>query len=200
MKYEYIYENIQQLMTPEGYFEVCDGERIIPFSVMKNMMNDPAEVYECDENVIGTIHTDTNYHILIDTKLLEIGKEYMIQFSAGAWEYCDSDEHTSCYCTVIDNWVIGIGAYDPNDELKYEQMWEYSKQQGFLERGFCIAPSTYNESDFEKYTVDTLPDLKGYQFKLFDYQSQYIWFEVAWVKVKDYPVIEYKEALGLWLC
>lgn len=80
------------------------------------------------------------------------------------------------------------------------RQWEYSKQQGFLERGFCIAPSTYNESDFEKYTVDTLPDLNGYQFKIFDYQSQYIWFEVAWVKVKDYPVIEYKEALGLWLC
>lgn len=200
MKNEYIYKHIQELTTPVGFFAVYDGDKKIPFSVVRNGMDLPYEVYENDGAVVGTIHTETNYQMVIETKDLQIGKEYIIRFSCGKWEYCDSDEHTTCYCTVIDNWVVGIGAYDPNDYEKDEQRWAYSKKRGYLERGFCQSPPTYDESNFEKYTVEELDNLQGYKFKLFDYRSEYVWFEVAWLQAKDYPIVEYEGALGLWLC
>ena len=200
MEKEYIYKHIRELNTPAGVVAVYDGDKKMPFSVVRNCMDIPYKIYGDGGEMIGTIHTETNYQIIIKSKELQIGKEYIIKFSCGKWEYCDSDEHTTCYCTTVDDWVIGIGAYDPCDYWKDEQMWKYSKQQGFLERGFCQAPPIYDESHFEKYTVEELDDLSGYKFKLFDYKSDSIRFEVAWLQVKDYPIIECESALGLWLC
>lgn len=200
MEKEYIYRHIRKLITPVGFFAIYDGEQKIPFSVVRNGMDVPYEVYSDDGAAVGTIQTETNYQIVIETNSLQIGKKYIVKFSCGKWEYCDSDEHTTCYCTTVDDWVIGIGAYDPCDYWKDEQMWEYSKQQGFLERGFCQAPPIYDESCFEKYTVDVLDDFSGYRFRLFDYKSEFIWFEVAWLQAKDYPIVGYENALGLWLC
>ena len=199
MEKEYIYKNICELTTPVGFFAVYDGDKRIPFSVARNIIDAHYEVYD-KNSVVGTIHTETNYQIVIESKGLQIGKEYIVKFSSGNWAYCDSDEHTTCFSAVIGDWIIGIGAFDPNDYWKDEQMWEYSKTQGFWERGFCQAPPTYDESRFEKYTVEELDDLRGYKFRLFDFNSEYVWFEVAWLQVKDYPSIEYEGALGLWLC
>ena len=131
MKKEYIYKHIQKLITPMGVFAVYDGDKKVAFSVVRNSMNIPCEVYDNSGEVMGTIHTETNYQIMIESKELQIGKEYVIKFSCGKWEYCDSDEHTTCYFTTINDWLIGIGAYDPCDYWKEEQTWEYSKQQGF---------------------------------------------------------------------
>ena len=200
MEKEYIYKHIRELSTPAGIVAVYDGDKKMPFSVVRNCMDIPYEIYGDGGEKIGTIHTETNYQIIIESKKLQIGKEYIIKFSRGKWEYCDSDEHTTCYCTTIGDWVIGIGAYDPCDYWKDEQVWKYSKQQGFLERGFCQEPPIYDERVFEKYTVEELDDLSGYKFKLFDYKSDSIRFEVAWLQVKDYPIIEYESSLGLWLC
>lgn len=200
MEKEYIYKHILELITPVGFFAVYDGDRKIPFSVVRNGMDVPYEVHDNDKNIIGTIHTDTNYQIVLETKDLQIGREFIIKFSHGEWGYCDSDEHTTCYCTTVGDWVIGIGAYDPNDCWKEEQTWEYSRRQGFWESGVCQAPPTYDESQFEKYTVEELDDFSGYKFRLFDYKSDRTRFEVAWLQVKDYPIIEYEGALGLWLC
>ncbi len=200
MEKKYIYKNIMELITPVGFFAVYDGTLKIPFSVVRNTMDVPCKVYDDGGEVVGTIHSENNYQIIIESKTLQIGKEYIIRFSYGQWEYCDSDEHTVCYCTTVDNQVVGIGAYDPCDEQKDEQMWEYSEQKGFLDRNSWQQPPSYDESRFEKYTVEALADLRGFWFKLFDYKAEHILFEVVWLQVAEFPVREYKSAMGLWLC
>ena len=78
----------------------------ILFSVRKNSYDVP--YYD--------ITTDTNYALDIDTNLLEINKQYNIVFSEGGLHFRGSDEHTESIVTTIENWSIGIGAYNPNDD------------------------------------------------------------------------------------
>jgi len=96
-----IYKDIDKLCTPVGEFVVVaeSGERI-RFSVRKNYYDVPYEVGEDSEHVTGTIQTDTNYCIIIDSNKLQVGTNYKVFFSAGLWEFNDSDEHTNCYSTV----------------------------------------------------------------------------------------------------
>ncbi len=195
----WIYENIDKLETPGGSFVVSDGNNNLLFSVCENPINSPCEIYDDNGTVIGRVGTETNYRIAIPTLNLIIGKEYKISFSSGKWEMCDLDEHTTCFNTVIGEWVVGIGAYDPNDQNKEEQMYENAYQKGYLEKGFVQELEQYDESEFVKYTVDALDDYNGYTFKLFDYSEEYIYFEVAWVKANEYPLVEYEGALGCWL-
>ena len=200
MAKEYIYENITELITPVGFFAVYDGNLKIPFSVVRNTMDVPCDVYDDSGEVVGTIHSENNLQIIIESKDLQIGKEYIIEFSHGQWEYCDSDEHTVCYCTTVNNWVVGIGAYDPCDEQKDEQMWEYSEQKGILDRNSWQKPPSYDESRFEKYTIEALDDFRGFRVRLVDYKAEYILIQVAWLQVAEFPVREYESAMGLWLC
>ena len=195
-----IFEQIEELKTPVGAFCVFDGDKKIAFSVEKNLVDMPSEVVDENDNVIGTVNTDTNYRIVIPTDDLEIGKDYMICFSDGKWEFCDSDEHTICYDAVIGDWVVGIGAYDPNDIRKEDQIMKYSKEMGFLEQGFAKEPDEYDESEFTEYTVEPLSDFNGFRFKLFDKTTATVYFEVAWIKIGEYPTLEYEGAIGLWLC
>lgn len=197
---EFVFENLMELETPVGFFAVFDGDQKIPFSVEKNCMSIPAEVRDKEEKLIGTIQSNTNYDIVIAASKLEIGKEYIICFSDGVWNYCSSDEHTTCYFTVIDNWAIGIGAYDPNDQSKDDQTWEYSEKKGYLKQRFLQPPPYYDESEFRRYTVEPLDDSRGYKFKIFDREFDYVWFEVAWIEINEFPIDKYESALGLWLC
>ena len=201
MDKEYVYRDIIELQTPVGSYIIFSetGERI-PFSVIRNTMDWPYEVADDNGNEIAKLHTDTNYCIVIDSKNLDIGKVYKVLFTFGNWEYCDSDEHTTCYDAVIDDWVLGIGAYDPNDQEKEDQSFAYSKQMGYLEHKFIQAPPEYDESKFIKYTVDVLDEYNGYSFRIFDHSFESIAFEVAWIKIEEFPAIEYEGALGLWLC
>ncbi|MBQ5755568.1 MAG: hypothetical protein IIV90_07840, partial [Oscillospiraceae bacterium] len=161
-----ICENTTELTTPVGVFSVWDGQEKVPFSVCRNLMCSPWDVYdEAYENVVGTIYTETNYTIAMKAEKLLAGKEYRISFSNGIWEYCGGDEHTSCYCTTIDGWMVGIGAYDPNDEEKDDQMVEYSQKNGYLAKGDYRDPPFYDESRFKGYTVWNLERLNGYKFK-----------------------------------
>lgn len=193
-----IYSDIRELETPVGAFTVTSDSEKIAFSVYHNGMGDiPYGVTDDDGRVLGEIRTDTNYRIEIDANSLQIGKEYRIQFSAGTWEYCDSDERTTCYDAVIDDWAVGIGAYDPNAEEKEDQAWAYSKKMGF--QGYCQEPLQYDESRFRQYDVEALDSLNGYRFKLFDADAKSVRFEVAWIKTGEYETIEYEGALGLWL-
>lgn len=200
MSEEYIYQDITELKTPVGSFRVFSNEDNIPFSVEKNGFDLPSGIYDENNNVIGTIHTETNYSIVIPASRLELGKEYTISFDKGNWEYCDSDEHTICFNTVIDEWAVGIGAYDPNDQEKDRQAWEYSEQMGFLKQNFIQEPPEYDETDFIRYTTEALDECNGFKFKLFDYTADKIYFDVAWIKIEEYPTIEYEGALGFWLC
>lgn len=203
MTEEYLYTGIIKLDTPVGYFCITLDDEKIPFSVKRNGFNLPYEVTDEGNSVIGKIQTDTNYCIVIDTKRLQIGKEYTVHFCSeydNKWERCDSDEHTTCFNTVINNWVVGIGAYDPNDQEKEDQSWRYSEKMGYLKQNYVMEPPTYDEANFRAYSVDVLDSFDGYKFKLFDYSSDKVFFEVAWIKVEEYPTIEYEGALGLWLC
>ena len=195
---EWICENMRKLETPVGSFCVSDGVNNLHFSICSNYMNYPYEVYDENIAVVGKIETKTNYRIAIPTANMIIGREYTISFSDGKWCLCDEDENTTCYDTVIDNWAVGIGAFDPNRQSKEYQRfdYEYKRKLGIgLERIF-----EYDESDFDYYTVDVLDDYSGYTFKLFDYSEEYIYFQVAWVEIKEYKPIEYEYALGIWLC
>lgn len=198
MEDSYIFKNIRQLKTPIGYFAIYDREAI-PFSVTRNLFNLSSQVYNERGNIIGEIHTETNYTIELAAKDLEIGQEYHINFSAGTWKYCNSGQNTTCLCTIIDNWAVGIGAYDPTDSEKQQQQWAYSRQHGFLEYGNLTEPPAYDESQFSAYTVCETEDSSGFRFRLIDRTMEQITFEVAWVKIDKYPTIEYESALGFWL-
>lgn len=179
------------------------NDEIIPFSVKRNQSDWPKNVVDEDNNLIGIIQTDTNYSIVIDVKRLQLGKEYMICFNTefdDKWEYCDSDEYTTCFSSVINGWVVGIGAYDPNSQEKMDQAYRYSEKMGYLKQNYIMHPATYDETIFHMHSVETLAALDGYSFKLYDYTRKEVCFEVAWIKVGEYPIVEYESALGLWLC
>lgn len=201
MEENIIYKDIDKLCTPVGEFVVAseNGEHI-RFSVRKNYYDIPYEVGNDPEHVIGTIQTDTNYCMEIPADKLQVGIKYKVFFSTGRWEFNDSDEHTNCYSTVIADWVVGIGAYDPNDEEKEDQMWAYSKEMGYLEQRFVQAPPNYDESKFREYSVEVLDELNGFEFILYDKSRDKVRFEVAWIKIEEYPTIEYEGAIGFWLC
>ncbi|MCM1506208.1 MAG: hypothetical protein NC177_03595 [Ruminococcus flavefaciens] len=118
---EYIFHDIEDLTTPVGNFSVYYADKKIPFSVIRNNFDIP----------YSEINISDTYYILISTSALEIGSVYRVAFSCGQWEFEDSDEHTTCYCSVIGNWVVGIGAYDPNDDEKTAQIFSVFKIKWF---------------------------------------------------------------------
>lgn len=81
MEESIIYKDIDKLCTPVGEFVVVSesGERI-RFSVRKNYYDVPYEVGEDSEHVTGTIQTDTNYCIIIDSDKLQVGTNYKVFF------------------------------------------------------------------------------------------------------------------------
>ena len=196
---DWVYEDIEELVTPVGVFRVSDGVGNVRFSVERNRVNNPSTVMDENNNEIGTISTETNYRIVIRTSSLETGREYVISFSAGNWEFCSSDEHTTCYSTVIGEWVVGIGAFDPNDQEKDYKTLKNAREKGY-QSGLMPTLEAYDENRFEKYTVEPLNEFNGYTFKLFDKTAETVTFEVAWIRIGEFPTVEYESALGFWLC
>ena len=90
--------------------------------------------------------------------------------------------------------VIGIGAIGPNRKEKEHQAQRYADSIGQH-----IWPARFDESRFERYSVDMADDYNGYLFKLYDKQVEHIGFFVAWVKIEGYKPIEYRRALGNWI-
>lgn len=199
-----VYENITRLETPVGFFCVSDENGLIPFSAEQNNYR-PYEVTDEDENVIGCIDTDTRFALSLDVSKLQTGKEYVVRFIPNAdcrWDYCFSDEDTTCYSTLIGKWAVGIGAYDINTQEKMEQERQYSIEQGSVEGDivYLLRLPVYDETDFVGYIADVLDSFDGYRFKVIDSHFKKIYFDVAWIKVDEYPAIEYDKALGSWLC
>ena len=194
---DFIYKDIESLATPVGTFLVTDGEKRLRFSVAKNGLSSPYS-YDLPDN--GEIQTETNYDIVIDTNTLETGKIYRIIFTSGKWNYCDSDEHTVCFSSIIDDWIVGIGAFDPNDFEKTKQQFEYSERIGTLKQHIRTEPEHYDESKFSEFTVEALNNCNGFEFKLIDRMIPYVWFKVAWIQITKYASEDYQSALGLWLC
>lgn len=61
-------------------------------------------------------------------------------------------------------------------------------------------PPNYDESKFREYSVEVLDELNGFEFVPYDKNRDIVRFEVAWIKVEEYPTIEYEGAIGFWLC
>ena len=162
---KYIYENISSLSCPVGEFSVCYGKERIPFSIRKNDYNVPYD----------NITTETNHALDIDTKLLEIGKQYNVVFSEGGLNYCGSDEHTESITNTIDKWSVGIGSYDMNDDYFHQ------------------------DEPHKGYDVWRSEDNLGFSFVLLDRTIDIITFLVAWIENNDASNVDYESVLNFWL-
>jgi len=162
---KYIYENILSLSCPVGEFTVCHENERIPFSVRKNNYNVPYD----------NITTETNYALDIDTKLLAVGKQYDVVFSEGGLNYCGSDEHTESITNTIDNWSVGIGSYDMNDNYFHQ------------------------DEPHKGYDVWRSEDNLGFSFVLLDRTIERITFLVAWIENNGIVNVDYESVLDFWL-
>lgn len=147
---KYIFKDIKALKTPVGEFAVYSGNRKISFSVIKNNFDIPYEIYE-NQNVTGEINISDTYHIIIDTSLLETGSLYSVVFSSGKWEFCTSDENTYCYCTVIDNWCVGIGIYDESKFISHT-FEELPENNGY---SFRLLDKSWDYIQFQVAWIET---------------------------------------------
>ena len=161
---KYIYQSISSLPCPVGEFYVCCGKEKISFSIRKNDHDAP----------YNDISTETNYALDIDIKLLEIGKQYNVVFSEGGLSYYGSDEHTESITNTIDNWSVGIGSYDMNEDED-----NYQKHKG--------------------YDVWRSEDNLGFSFVPLDRTIDKITFLVAWIENKEASDVDYESALDFWL-
>ena len=196
-KLHMILTDISELQTPVGLFYIDDGDSHIPFSVQNNIMNFPYEIRDENDIIIDAIETENNYDIIISAKHLEIGKDYAIQFSDGIWNYLDADEYSLCFNTVIDDWVVGIGAYDPNGSEKEDQEWEKHSKLGYLQQ---LPIEEYDESRFSTYTIEELNERNGFRFKIYDHELEYVSFSVSWLKKDHFTLDDCECALSCWLC
>ena len=192
---KYIYKDITELKTPVGYFFVTDGNVNIPFSIKKNTFNVPYQVYDDSNQVIDEINIETNYDLVIDVNKIKLGC-YYIGFSNGTFSFGGSDEHTESIVTTIENWSVGIGAYNPNDDEEIEQAISYTGK----DKSYIQYPPVFDETRFVRYTVSSASESsEGFEFKVLDYSYPEIVFKVAWIKNDNYDKDTYEDALDFWL-
>ena len=193
---KYIYEDVTELKTPVGYFFVTDGKVKIPFSIRKSTFNVPYQIYDNNNQVIDEINIETNYDLVIDVNKIKLGCYYYISFSEGTFSFGGSDEHTESIVTTIENWSIGIGAYNPNDDEEIEQAISYTGK----DKGYVQYPPVFDETRFARYTGSSASESSGgFEFKLLDYSYPEIVFNVAWIKNNTYDKDTYEDALDFWL-
>lgn len=189
-----LYRDILRLETPVGHFSIQSPNGPVHFNVIESIFDIPYEVKDRNGNSLGIIDTPTKYEIVLESDTLALDTEYSIRFSNGSWGYADSDEFQDSAEATINGWVIGIGAIDPNRKEKEHQAQRYADSIGQH-----MWPAQFDESRFERYSVDMADDYNGYLFKLYDKQVEHIGFFVAWVKIEGYKPIEYRRALGNWI-
>lgn len=112
--------------------------------------------------------------------------------------YGDSDEHTEAVSGTANGYSIAIGSYDPNDDEKLDQAYEYTEKLGDLAGNMIICPPKYDESRFERYDVDMLEDYSGFRFHLIDGSERKLYFSIAWIKNELSDPSEYEAAVGFW--
>lgn len=169
-----IYRDIYTLETPLGFFCLTDDKEQLPFSVKGNCFNLPYEIYDVNNNIIGSINTMTNYTVVVDTNNLVKGKKYKFHFSGGKWNYCGSDEGTECYVLSKDGWLVGMGSYDPNHEQ-------------------------FDVSKFADYYLEPMSKMDGFNFVLYENCREYIYFNVAWIEIGENCIDDYYGAIVYWL-
>lgn len=191
-------ENLKELVTPCGILTIADkNNNCIPFTVRKNLFDCPYSFKNAQGETV-TLHTDTNYEIVIKTSDLEKGVLHQILLKGTQLVYGDSDEHTECISGCSNGYCIAIGTWLPNDDEKLQQAEEYSEKMGFLKYNSIIEPPQYDTSRFKEYDVEMSDDCSGYSFYLIDDTISEIFFSVAWIKSNGVDDLEYESAVQYW--
>lgn len=192
---------IDELRTPCGKITIEDRSgKKLKFTLGFNPFNNNYDIHDDENsNIVDSINTKTNYKIVIPVDKLQTEEQYNLRFDGGKLEYGSGDEHTTSLVGTFDGYSVGIGAYDPNDELKEEQIWNYSKRKGYLAERTLITPPEYDERNFINYTVDSLEDMTGFTFKIYDYGFEEVCFNVAWIENSEYESGLYESALDFWI-
>ena len=186
------------LQTPCGDIIIEDdrGNRI-PFGIERNG-------FDCSYDIMNGIapqrpvNTDTNYLIVIDASVLQLGCEYKIFLEGTKLNYGDSDERTECVSGCSNGYCIALGCYSPNDDEKMKQAYDYSEKKGVLKYKFIEMPPKYDESKFIGYDVEMMDDCSGFQFHMITNHFSEITFTVAWIKSEPGYEDEYEGAVQFW--
>lgn len=196
----FIFKDIDKLITPIGSIIVtCEGSPIT-FSVERNSFYVPYEIYSDNHHTVTDIlQTEANYDIVISTAALEIGKTYEIRFDGGTLNTNCGDEHTLSLTGTFNGYSIGLGAYNPNDNEELEQAYQYSEKNGCLKKHVIQMPPQFDESRFINYALKILDDMTGYSFKLIDKSAEYIYFKAACIRNGYLDALYYEDALDFWI-
>ena len=191
-------KNLKKLVTPCGVITIVDkNNNCIPFAVQKNPYDCPYSFKNAQGQTV-TLHTDTNYKIVIKTSNLQKEVTHQIVLKGAQLRYGDSDEHTECISGCSNGYCIAIGTWLPNDDEKLWQAEDYSERMGFLKRNSIIEPPQYDTSKFKEYDVEMSDDCSGYTFYLIDDTIPEITFLVAWIKGNGVDKLEYESAVQFW--
>ena len=191
-------KNLKKLVTPCGVITIVDkNHNCIPFAVQKNPFDCPYSFKNAQGQTV-TLHTDTNYKIVIKTSDLQKEVTHQIALKGAQLRYGDSDEHTECISGCSNGYCIAIGTWLPNDDEKLWQAEDYSERMGFLKRNSIIEPPQYDTSKFKEYDVEMSDDCSGYTFYLIDDTISEIFFSVAWIKSNGVDELEYESAVQFW--
>ena len=191
-------KSLKKLVTPCGVITIVDkNNNYSPFTVQKNLFDCPYSFKNAQGQTV-TLHTDTNYKIVIKTSDLQKEVTHQIVLKGAQLRYGDSDEHTECISGCSNGYCIAIGTWLPNDDEKLWQAEDYSERMGFLKRNSIIEPPQYDTSKFKKYDVEMSDDCSGYTFYLIDDTIPEISFSVAWIKSNGVDKLEYEGAVQFW--
>ena len=191
-------KNLKKLVTPCGVITIVDkNNNCIPFAVQKNPFDCPYSFKNAQGQTV-TLHTDTNYKIVIKTSDLQKEVTHQIVLKGAQLRYGDSDEHTECISGCSNGCCIAIGTWLPNDDEKLWQAEDYSERMGFLKRNSIIEPPQYDTSKLKEYDVEMTDDCSGYTFYLIDDTISEIFFSVAWIKSNGVDELEYESAVQFW--
>lgn len=191
-------KNLKKLVTPCGVITIVDkNNNCIPFAVQKNPFDCPYSFKNAQGQTV-TLHTDTNYKIVIKTSDLQKEVTHQIVLKGAQLRYGDSDEHTECISGCSNGYCIAIGTWLPNDDEKLWQAEDYSERMGFLKRNSIIELPQYDTSKFKEYDVEMSDDCSGYTFYLIDDTISEIFFSVAWIKSNGVDELEYESAVQFW--
>lgn len=195
MNSHHIYSNITKFSSPIGDFIITCNETRIPFNVGR-ITDHSYLLYNEDGKEYGELKNDDIYEIIIPVENLVLGKDCEIIFTGKNLSDTTSGERTYGKMAVIDNYVIGIGTYDPNEDIKIDQDYEYSKERRYLDQGFIISKEDYVRENFIWYDLKEDAYINGFKFELLDNSSEYIYFKVAWLE-NIHPLTE--DAIDYWI-
>lgn len=197
---EKIFYSMSKFETPVGNIKVLNNNKLVPFFIKPSSYKTPYEIYSGDnKSVVRVIEATNNYVLLIPTKNLTVGNEYTVFLEGKRLSYNAGDEHTLSLTGTFNNVSIGIGAYNPNEDIEDRQAYDYSKKKGYLNQGVLMLPAQFNESEFEQYKLECLDDMSGYLFKLIDKSSEYVYFNIAWIENIDFDSDDGESAIDFWI-